>query len=72
MELSLILLTGVGVWSFVLLMAISLCKAAKHGDDIVEADYAAAENAARLDADSPPRPGRIAHEVIGLAASSDS
>jgi hypothetical protein len=35
MELSLILLTGVGVWSFVLLMAISLCKAAKHGDDIV-------------------------------------
>lgn len=64
MLLALLVLLGAGIWAFMLLLAISLCKAAKAGDKALEASYAAAQEASRQEVmNSPQVRGRIAHDA---------
>jgi hypothetical protein len=64
MQLAMVILLGAGIWVSVLLLAISLCKAAKAGDQALEAGYVTAEVAGWQEVEDPP----VGHDGIMDAA----
>jgi hypothetical protein len=69
MQLAVTILLGTGIWVSALVLAISLCRAAKAGDQALEAEAGCAtgEESGREEmGDSPQIDQRMAHEAIGF------
>jgi hypothetical protein len=67
MQIGMFILLGAGIWGSVVLLAMSLCKAAKAGDQVLETDYMTAEESGWQEADDFPEiQKRIAHDAIEL------
>jgi hypothetical protein len=73
MQLALALMLGAGIWVFVLLLAMSLCRAAKAADNAMEAAYEAADRPTLgrdpmgFDLGAHPRPTRGASKPLERA-----